>query len=259
MAPTPLRPTPRAAGVEPDPGRGRDQCRAGPVCRGRRVPRAGAGGEARPGEVPPRVPGGARRPGQLPDGEYQQDHEPFKDWYATPIHKVSGPARLAELRGQGRAGPGAGRGRRLGQLLSRRPARCFTFRRWTRTSTSCSGCGAWCSCSRARSAAASAATRTATSAPPASGPIPLAMQRPPQPAPAAAVGRRAVLLREGGAAGLGRQVRALPRREGQGPDQPDRHAGCGRRAGLLPHADRAGLGALLRLGLWRSVITRPSR
>jgi hypothetical protein len=29
---------------------------------------------------------------QLADGEYQQDHEPFQDWYATPTHKVSGPA-----------------------------------------------------------------------------------------------------------------------------------------------------------------------
>jgi hypothetical protein len=28
---------------------------------------------------------------QLPNGEYQKDHEPFQDWYATPIHKVSGP------------------------------------------------------------------------------------------------------------------------------------------------------------------------
>ncbi len=28
---------------------------------------------------------------QLPNGEYQNDHEPFEDWYATPIHKVSGP------------------------------------------------------------------------------------------------------------------------------------------------------------------------
>ena len=28
---------------------------------------------------------------QLPTGEYQQDHPPFQDWYATPIHKVSGP------------------------------------------------------------------------------------------------------------------------------------------------------------------------
>jgi hypothetical protein len=28
---------------------------------------------------------------QLPNGEYQRDHEPFMDWYATPIHKVSGP------------------------------------------------------------------------------------------------------------------------------------------------------------------------
>ncbi|MHB8899121.1 MAG: HzsA-related protein [Thermoguttaceae bacterium] len=27
----------------------------------------------------------------LPDGGYQADHEPFQDWYATPIHKVSGP------------------------------------------------------------------------------------------------------------------------------------------------------------------------
>jgi hypothetical protein len=28
---------------------------------------------------------------QLPSGEYQKDHEPFEDWYATPTHKVRGP------------------------------------------------------------------------------------------------------------------------------------------------------------------------
>lgn len=28
---------------------------------------------------------------RLPNGEYQQDHEPFIDWYATPIDKVNGP------------------------------------------------------------------------------------------------------------------------------------------------------------------------
>ena len=28
---------------------------------------------------------------ELPGGEYRADHEPFQDWYATPIHKVSGP------------------------------------------------------------------------------------------------------------------------------------------------------------------------
>ena len=28
---------------------------------------------------------------QLPNGEYQKDHEPFQDWYATPTHKVNGP------------------------------------------------------------------------------------------------------------------------------------------------------------------------
>ncbi|MBN2377898.1 MAG: discoidin domain-containing protein [Sedimentisphaerales bacterium] len=28
---------------------------------------------------------------QLPNGEYQKDHEPFSDWYATPVHKVNGP------------------------------------------------------------------------------------------------------------------------------------------------------------------------
>jgi len=28
---------------------------------------------------------------RLPNGQYQQDHEPFMDWYATPVHKVSGP------------------------------------------------------------------------------------------------------------------------------------------------------------------------
>ena len=28
---------------------------------------------------------------RLPTGEYQKDHEPFQDWYATPVHKVAGP------------------------------------------------------------------------------------------------------------------------------------------------------------------------
>ncbi|MBN1417301.1 MAG: hypothetical protein JXP34_00915 [Planctomycetes bacterium] len=28
---------------------------------------------------------------RLPGGEYQKDHEPFEDWYATPTHKVRGP------------------------------------------------------------------------------------------------------------------------------------------------------------------------
>jgi len=29
---------------------------------------------------------------QLPDGKYKSDHPPFQDYYATPVHKVSGPA-----------------------------------------------------------------------------------------------------------------------------------------------------------------------
>lgn len=28
---------------------------------------------------------------RLPDGQYQKDHTPFEDWYATPVHKVRGP------------------------------------------------------------------------------------------------------------------------------------------------------------------------
>lgn len=28
---------------------------------------------------------------RMPDGQYQKDHTPFEDWYATPVHKVSGP------------------------------------------------------------------------------------------------------------------------------------------------------------------------
>ena len=28
---------------------------------------------------------------RLPNGEYQSDHEPFEDWYASPTHKVRGP------------------------------------------------------------------------------------------------------------------------------------------------------------------------
>jgi len=28
---------------------------------------------------------------RLPSGEYRKDHEPFMDWYATPVHRVSGP------------------------------------------------------------------------------------------------------------------------------------------------------------------------
>ena len=27
----------------------------------------------------------------MPDGQYRQDHPVFQDWYATPVHKVSGP------------------------------------------------------------------------------------------------------------------------------------------------------------------------
>ena len=41
---------------------------------------------------------------ELPDGQCRSDHEPFQDWYATPIHKVNGPQWLAELRGQGALG-----------------------------------------------------------------------------------------------------------------------------------------------------------
>ena len=29
---------------------------------------------------------------RLPNGEYRKDHDPFPDFYATPIHKVTGPA-----------------------------------------------------------------------------------------------------------------------------------------------------------------------
>lgn len=28
---------------------------------------------------------------QMPNGEYRKDHPEFQDWYATPVHKVSGP------------------------------------------------------------------------------------------------------------------------------------------------------------------------
>ena len=87
---------------------------------------------------------------ELPDGQCQSDHEPFQDWYATPIHKVSGPHGWPSYVAKASLGLVPVGGGRLGHFL--RPGRQGAVLRGAgrATSTSCSGCEAWCSCSRAR-------------------------------------------------------------------------------------------------------------
>jgi len=92
MCPTPLRPTkgpPAIAAAMRDP-RGAaartGQFAIADVYRG-------LGPTVRRGEVKYiRVCGEVRSElARLANGEYRSDHEPFQDFYATPIHKVSGP------------------------------------------------------------------------------------------------------------------------------------------------------------------------
>ncbi len=94
---------------------------------------------------------------QMSDGSYQSDHEPFQDWYATPIHKVPGPNGWPTYvaKGHWESSRWSQTGR---QAFRHRPERCSTFRHWTRTLTSCSGCAASSNCSPANSAAASVVT-----------------------------------------------------------------------------------------------------
>jgi len=92
MCPTPLRPTPVppvlnsavAQGASEDEDLG--QFTVSDVYRGlpRTVPRGTVKYLRVCGEVRSEL-------ARLSNGEYRADHEPFQDWYATPIHKVSGP------------------------------------------------------------------------------------------------------------------------------------------------------------------------
>ena len=155
---------------------------------------------------------------------------------------------LAHLRRQGLPGPGAGRGRRIGQLLRPGGQSALLPGSSTRTTPKSSGCEAWCNCKPASSGAASAATRT---------------------------GSRPRRCTPPNCAGRARQPSRLqPPPWGSGPFsyekvvQPVWDAQCVRchdandkhqinltgtldadDAGLLPHADLRRLGPLLRLPL----------
>ncbi|HNR98813.1 MAG TPA: hypothetical protein PKX48_07275 [Planctomycetota bacterium] len=89
MAPAPLRavappPAVAAAFAGKAPPRGRFFVRDVHIGLGPEVPR----GRVKYLRVCSEEKAELRR---LPNGEYQSDHEPFEDWYATPTHKVRGP------------------------------------------------------------------------------------------------------------------------------------------------------------------------
>ncbi len=91
MAPMPLRPTPAPPVLSPtlaadETNAGQGQFVMADVYRGLepKVKR----GQVKYLRVCQEVRADLR---QLAGGDYQQDHEPFMDWYATPVHKVSGP------------------------------------------------------------------------------------------------------------------------------------------------------------------------
>jgi hypothetical protein len=91
MAPMPLRPTPPPPVLSPtlaaaEASSGQGQFVVADVYRGLepKVKR----GQVKFLRVCQEVRSDLR---QLAGGDYQQDHEPFLDWYATPVHKVSGP------------------------------------------------------------------------------------------------------------------------------------------------------------------------
>jgi len=92
MCPTPFRPTkapPAIAGAMRDPqaaAKGMGQFAIADVYRD-------LGGAVKRGDVKYiRVCGEVRSElARLSSGEYRSDHNPFQDFYATPIHKVSGP------------------------------------------------------------------------------------------------------------------------------------------------------------------------
>jgi hypothetical protein len=115
---------------------------------------------------------------QLVGGDYQQDHEPFMDWYATPVHKVSGPhgwpsyvakgvVGLVPVEADGSASFIAPAGKVLYfQVLDENYNELQRMRSVVQLhageTRGCVGCH-----------------EDRNSAPPISGPIPLALQRPP--------------------------------------------------------------------------------
>ena len=209
MCPTPLRPRPRRRCSRPAQPR-RNEAGAGASSS---WPTSTAGSE-------PAVPRGTVKYlrvcqevradlEQLPNGEYRKDHPPFQDFYASPTHLVRGPHGWPSYVAKAVAGPGAGRGGRLGALHA--PAgKVLYFQALDEDlnevqrmrsvvqlqpgeQRSCIGCHETARQRRAaRPRRSPCASRRATRA--------------------AVLGRRAVLLREGRPAGVGRPVRALPRR-----------------------------------------------
>ena len=169
---------------------------------------------------------------RLPNGEYKNDHPPFQDYYASPTHKVRGPYGwpsyvakgtfgLAPVDKDGSANFYAPAGKvlyfealdkdfnelqRMRSVVQLQPGE----------TRGCVGCHE---------------NRTQT---PPTGKV-TAARREPASAQAALVGRRALRLREGGSAGLGRQVRLVPRRQGQ--EQARSH-----RPGSTPSACRPRIG-----------------
>ena len=148
------------------------------------------------------------------------------------------PLRLAQLRGQGVAGPRARSKPTARPASTPRPARCSTSRLLDENFNELQ---------RMRSVVQLQPGETAElhRLPRRPHAWPRRVRRPSPLAPrrrsrleAAAVGRRAVRLREGRAAGVGRQVRPLPRRRGQAEASTSPARSTRPRARLLPHADR---------------------
>ena len=258
MCATPLRPAPRPPVLSPQDPQGVDED-DGAVHAGRRVPGAGAGGAAGPGEISPRLPGDPlRRWSNCPTASSARTTGPCsQDFYATPIHLVTRPLRLAELRGQGLAGASRRSSPTARRVSTPRPGRCSTSRPSTRTSTRSSGCGAWCSCSRASSAAAWAATKTGNPTPrrrPS-----LAARRPPSRLEEPSWGTEAFSYEAVVQPVWNAKCVSCH-------DAGDKHdmnlAGHARgrpRARLLPHPDHAAAGSTISTGRGPSGTTRPRR
>ena len=183
----------------------------------------------------------------MANGELRDDHPPFKDFYATPIHKVSGPfgwpsyvakasLGIAPVESDGSANFYAPAGKvlyfealdedfneiqRMRSVVQLQPGE----------KRSCIGCH------EDRKAAPPVrqnhrrASRTTSR-----------LELPPW-------GTEPFSYEKSGAAGLGRQMRPLPRRRRQEELQSRRHARSAQSARLVSNADRRRLGPLLRLAL----------
>ena len=194
---------------------------------------------------------------ELPGGSYQADHEPFQDWYATPTHKVLGPngwpsyvakavLGLARVEDDGSANFLAPAGKvlyfqaldndfnelqRMRSVVQLQPGE----------TRSCVGCH-----------------ENRLSAPPVRAGHGVASSG--RAARAAPLGSRAVRLRAGRPARVGRQVRQLPQPAGR-PTASNLTAALDRRrrARLLPHLDRPAAGSTTSTTSGDRSTTRPTR